>query len=459
MKNKISSLLLSRRRQDKRGTEFETLHDDHVAGSRFSLTLCAKRSFMTGKIFAAEITFQDTPPLIRERFTDSEKNIKRILGAFRRRVKEVFVFANRQRLTVYIAHEDMKPLFHFFHGEQRLKGYVQYYYNSAESMTHLMATATGLLSPVKGERKVLSEMARCYRWACAADCIGMTLDQAFRRATETAKRIRISTGIDQYCASIVETGIELLYDRLRDIHSMNFVVLGTGELAKVALDSLTEEGIVNITLAGRDSQTVANLAKAYGIHSTDYESLPEYFAEADVVIGAATDEFEIQLIPTLKESDLAEKGNRIILDLGIPPNFGPDALGILAEEFYNVDDLRRLHPSPLECFGGVEVAWRQVLRASDEFSFQLQLLHQSPVLRAYLAREFAARNAEAKVRAKRGIRGILSFMRSDSPAESVSAGNQYDLRLQLGNHVPEDAEDVVQEVQSIDQFRYRLSKN
>ncbi len=414
---------------------------------------------MTGKIFAAEITFQDTPPLIREKFADSEKNIKRILQALRRRAKEVFVFANRQRLTVYIAHDDMKPLFHFFHGEQHLKGYVQFYYNSAESMTHLMATATGLLSPVRGERSVLNDMARCYEWACASDCIGMTLDHAFRRATETARRIRIATGVDQFCASLVETGIELLYDKLNDIHNTKFVVVGTGEMARTALDSLTQEGIFNIVLTGQDARIVQSLARTYGIQGVDYDLLPEYFAEADVVIGAATDAIETELMPTLKDPESRDKGSRIILDLGVPPNFGSEMPGVLAEEFYNVDDLRRLHASPLECFGGVEAAWRRILRASDEFALQLQLLHQSPVLTAYLARQFAVRNSAAKVKTKRSIRGILSFRKSEVPPDGVSTEGQYDVRLQFGNHVPEDSEDVVQEVRSIDRFTYWISEN
>src|SRR5687768_14619213 len=129
---------------------------------------------MTRQIFAAEISFQDTPSQIREKFNESEKNVKRLLAAFRRHVEEVFILANRHRFTVYIVHDNLAPLTAFFHEEHHLKGYVQFYYNSGESVAHLMATASGLLSPVKGEGRILEEIIRSFEWACSCSCIGMT---------------------------------------------------------------------------------------------------------------------------------------------------------------------------------------------------------------------------------------------------------------------------------------------
>ncbi len=411
---------------------------------------------MTGKIFAAEINFQDTPLPIRGKFTDSEKDITRLLETFRRRVKEVFIFANKQRLTVYIAHEDMRPLVDFFHREHDLNGFIQFYYNTAESMTHIMATASGLLSPLKGEAQVLSDMAKCFDRACASGCIGMTLDDAVRKAIATGKRVRTETGIDQYCASIAETGIELLFNRLQDIHQLNFVVVGTGETARVALAALTGEGISNIVLTGQDAEAVCRLAGRYGVESIDFSALPECFAEADVVIGAAYGELEIQLLPALKDAGLRERTDRIILDLGIPSNFSPDTVEMLADEIYNLDDLRHLHPSPLEIFGGVEAAWQMVLRAAGEFSFLTQLLRQSPVLNGYLARQFAAKNEAGKIRTKtkRSFRAMFFRRNEHEPGLFSKKRNQAP-----DNHLPVNAAEVVRNVWEIKRFRYWISEN
>src|SRR5687768_5489334 len=191
---------------------------------------------MTRQIFAAEINFEDTPHTVREKFNDSETNIKRLLGAFRSRVDEVFILATRQRFTVYVVHESLEPLTLFFHKENSLKGYVQFYYNTGESITHMMATASGLLSRVKGDTRILSELIQCYHWATACGCIGILLDSALARVIDTGKAVRTQTGIDKFCASVVETGIELLYNRLDNLHTKNFLIVGTGKMARLALE-------------------------------------------------------------------------------------------------------------------------------------------------------------------------------------------------------------------------------
>jgi len=414
---------------------------------------------MARQIFAAEISFQDTPPVIREKFAHSEKNIKRLLLTFRRRVDEVFIFSNRQRFTVYVVHESLKPLMDFFHEEHNLKGYVQYYYNSGESVTHLMATVSGLLSPVKGERQVISEFNRCFKWASASGTVGMTLDNAVRRALVTGETVRSETGIDQFCSSVVETGVELLYNRFQDIHQMNMIVVGTGNLAAAALDCLTAEGIHRIAVTGQDAEAAQRLARQHGIQAIELKLLPEHFLEADVVIGVAHDALEKQLLPALNDEGLRDRG-RIILDFGIPPNFDPEIIGMLAEEYYNLDDLRRLDPSPLESFGGVEAAWRSVLRAANDFSLLLQLLHHSPVLNAYLTRQFALRNADWKIKSRRSIRSMFSFGRKDQNITGTAfVESKANMKVQLNNHVAENAAEVVRDVQTVKRLRYWFFDN
>lgn len=414
---------------------------------------------MVRQIFAAEITFQDSPLLVREKFNDSEKNIKRLLLSFKRRVEEVYIFCNRQRFTVYVVHHNLRPLTEFFHDEHNLKGYVQYYYNSAESVTHLMATASGLLSPVKGETRVLSQINECYKWAGACGCIGMTLDHALRRALQTGKIVRTESGIDKFGVSVVETGIELLYNRLQDVHSMSFLIVGTGVLAQLALDSLTQEGIRNIAITGQDTDHAARLARKYSVNSITLKSLADYFVRADVVIGASREELTREMLPQFKTSGLKNKANRVIIDLGIPPNFDPETVGMLAEEFYNVDDLRRLQASPLESFGGVEIAWRIILKASNDFVLLLQLLEQSPVLSAYLTRQFELKNADWRIKPKKSLRSMLAFKKSDNISATASVKAKIDMLRHLNNHVPDDAADVVKNVRTLKKFRYFISDN
>ena len=412
---------------------------------------------MTWQIFAAEINFQDTPPSVRERFNESEKNTRRLLSILRRRVGEVYILSNRHRFTVYIAHEDLAPLTEFFHEENHLKGYVQFYYNSGESVTHLMATASGLLSPVKGERRILAEMSQCLEWAMAESCIGMTLDHAISKAMETAKAVRTQTAIDNFCASVVEAGFELLYNRMDSLHKRNFLIVGTGKLASMALECLTREGITTVALAGHHTASAAHLAKKFGVRLIGMESLAEYFSQADVIIGVSHEGIDKESLQKRKEDD--NNRNRFILDLGMPQNFDAEIVDLWAEESYNLDDLRRLQPSPLESFGGLEAAWRMVMKASGEFAHVLHLLSHSPVLNAYLARQFTLKNADLKIKPKRTLMSMLTFRRSDNVAGITSAKDHINARTHANNHVAENAADIVKHVRDLKKFRFLLSEN
>ena len=413
---------------------------------------------MTRQIFAAEINFEDTPLHVREKFSSNEKNVKRLLLSFRKKVHEVFILANHQRFTVYILHENLTPLTEFFHDENPLKGYVQYYYNSGESVTHLMATASGLLSPVKGEGRILSEIVQCYEWAVSCACVGMTLDNTLSKAIETGKRVRTETAIDKFCSSVIDAGIELLYNRLENLHTRNFLIIGTGKMARLALESLTGEGITNIAITGHDSARAVKLSKKFGIKAIDLDQMAEYFTQADIIIGGSHQELAKDVLPA-RGTGAANHRNRVILDLGIPPNFDLRTLEAWSDEFYNLDDLRRLQPSPLEGFGGIEAAWRMVMKASNDFVLLLQLLNHSPVLAAYLTRQFTLKNTELKVKPRRTLRSMLLFKKVEDIMGTEAVKDYLNARAHVNNHIAENGREVVQNVQELKKFRFFISEN
>lgn len=416
---------------------------------------------MVRQIFAAEINFEDAPLHVREKFNETEKNVKRILTALRPLVAEVYILATRQRFTVYIVHDNLAPLTQFFHVDHNLKGYVQFYYNSSESVTHLMATASGLLSLIKGEGRILSEIIKCYQWATDCNCLGMTLDNTLTKAIETGKTVRTETGIDKFCASVVETGIELLYNQLENLHKKNFVIYGTGKMARLALEYLSREGIRSIAICGQDHNRAVQLSKRFNIKAFPLEKAKEYFLQANVIIGVAHEELTVDFPQAEKEvSHKKKRKDLFILDLGIPPNFDPRWVEKQAENFYNLDDLRRLQPSPLESFGGLEVAWRMVMKASNDFVHLLQLLHHSPVLTAYLHRQFTLKNGELKIKPKRTLRNMLLFRKTDSLDGTSPVNHEHhQAKAHANNQQAENALELVKNLKNFKKFTFYLSEN
>lgn len=412
---------------------------------------------MIREIFAAEINYEDAPVHLRETFTGSEGNIKSLLAEIRPLVDEVYILATRQRFTVYVVNESLQPLTDFFHNEHNLKGYVQYYYNSGESVTHLMATASGLLSSVKGEAGILGDIIRCYECASATSSLGITLDNTVRRAIETGRQVRVSSGIDHFGASVVETGLEVLYNRLENLHHKNFLIIGTGQLAHVALEYLCREGFSNIAITDRDRDRAGRVARKYGVKSFPLEALPDYFPLADVVLGVSHGQVPIEL--TAAEYDDTRRKECFILDFGIPPNFSGQWVEKYAADLYNLDDLRRMEPSPLDAFGGVEKAWRMVMKASNDFVHLLKLLHHSPVLTAYLNRQFQQKAGGREVKPKRTLKHILLFRKGDTASGDPANREAMNRRAHINNYAAENAAEIVRNFSHVRTFTYFICDN
>jgi glutamyl-tRNA reductase len=263
-----------------------------------------------------------------------------------------------------------------------LQGYVQYYYNSEESITHLFAVASGLLSPIKGDHLVLAQLKEAHTFAIKQNSIGITLDNLLCQAIAMGKRVRTETGIDKFCSSVIDAGMELLYNRLNSLHDKKILIIGTGKIARLTAKCLYNEGIQQVKIVSRDEERAAHLAELYYLQAGDFSKLQEEVQDADVIIGGT--HYEVSLF---SDSFLANKSasNKMwfVLDFGMPRNFNHKIAEHSSIELYNLDDLKRLHKSPLDAFGGIEAAWSIVMVEAKLFlEIMLQLEH-SPVLAAY----------------------------------------------------------------------------
>jgi glutamyl-tRNA reductase len=351
---------------------------------------------MARQIFAAEVSHEDTPLAIREKLAANEATVKNHLCHLSMVTDEVFVLSTCNRFTIYAVGESITPLTQFFDSYPSLKGYVQFYYNTEESVTHLFAVASGLLSPIKGDHEILTQLKQAHQWARETNSIGITLDNFLRQAQRIGKRVRTETGIDKFCVSVVDAGIELLYQRMDTVHDKKVLIVGTGKVARMAIKYLYNEGIQNVTIVSKDAGRAHDLASQYYFEADSIENLHTLIKQADIVIGAT--HYEVSLFPESYLSGFFEHNKLwFILDFGMPRNFNSKLAEHAAIELYNLDDLKRLHQSPLDDFGGIEGAWTIVMREAKLFLEVLQQLEFSPVLVAYWNRMLYIKNREMNV--------------------------------------------------------------
>jgi glutamyl-tRNA reductase len=414
---------------------------------------------MTRQIFAAEINFEDAPLHARETFSRAEKNIKRIRTTLAPLAEEVYILATAQRFTVFIVHENILPLTRYFHVVHDLKGYVQYYYNTEESVTHLLATASGLLAPIKGDRLILSQIQDASRRATECGSLGINLHQVVTDAIEVGKLVRTATGIDKFCASIVETGLHLLYSKIENLHNKTFLIVGTGKVARLALQYLSDEGVRNVTVTGHQDERALQLSQEFRVRMLPHKKIGTFIHRADVIIGASHEETKLHLPASAVQYKENPGGsmNRFILDFGIPRNFDPQLAEVLKADLYNMDDLRRLQPSFLESFGGLELAWSMVMKASSHLAKAIQQLQHSPVLVEYLQGTFRFQNKLSNP-PKRTIRNIFRSKKTTGPTFAAVPDHRMN-KLLLNNYKPENPSEIVRHIQALKKFNFLLKDN
>ena len=137
-----------------------------------------------------------------------------------------------------------------------------YAQHDADAVRHLFSVAAGLDSVVVGEHEVLGQVRDAWQAARAEGTVGTVLEPLFRRAVETGKRARSSTGIARGIASLSHAAVALAEARLEGLAGRRVLVIGAGDVAAGTLKSLADAGVADIAVANRTPERAEAAATA-----------------------------------------------------------------------------------------------------------------------------------------------------------------------------------------------------
>jgi glutamyl-tRNA reductase len=341
---------------------------------------------MTTHIFAAEISYESAPFLIRERLPVGKEHIKACIGDLRRELDEVFVLSTANRFVIYGVGDSIDPMLNFFLQDPQLFQHVQFYRNTEAVVSHLFAMASGLCSPVAGEYQILTEIANAYRIGNECGSIGLFLDSLIWRAVGVAKKVHQETDIDRIASSVVETGFTLLYNLQDNLYRKNFLVVGSNEMTRRTLDHLRYEGFDRVTVASRDVRVARDLVERYGVNVVCTENIDHCVQHADIIIVVGHEDVSLfqEKFGGLSNPKYLKK--YIILDLGVQTGLADIAKDHPAVEMYSLEDLKALQDPTEDPFEWIEEGLEVIRHQVGQFLPALYRLGQVPVLAAYWAR-------------------------------------------------------------------------
>jgi len=216
-------------------------------------------------------------------------------------------------------------------------------------MRHLFRVACGLDSMVLGEPQILGQVRDAAQIANEAGGAGLVLGKLTDIALAVAKRARHETAIGEGPISFASAGVELARKVFGSLEGRRALIVGAGEIARLAVEHICSSGIKSVVIANRSAERGAPLAESAGGTYVGLDRVPEQLVTADVVVAATSAREPLILTSTVRDALRHRGGRRIVfLDLSVPRNIEPGVNAMTNVFVHDVDALKTIVESNLD---------------------------------------------------------------------------------------------------------------
>mgnify|MGYP001234877179 FL=1 len=205
-----------------------------------------------------------------------------------------------------------------------------------EAVEHLFYLTSGLKSQIIGEDQILTQVKDALNLARENFAADGVLEVLFRMAVTAGKRIKTEVPFSHGNPSVIHQAIGFLAQKGYSLKDKTCMVIGNGEMGKVAAQALREAG-ADVTVTIRQYRSgVVNIP--LGCKRINYGERMEYVPQCDLVVSAtASPNF------TLREElfqNLQMKDELILIDLAVPRDIEPSIGKIQGITLYDMDSFR-----------------------------------------------------------------------------------------------------------------------
>jgi glutamyl-tRNA reductase len=217
-----------------------------------------------------------------------------------------------------------------------------YTLSGREAVRHLCRTAAGLDSMVIGESQILGQVASAYSAAIGHGAAGHMMATLFSGAIRAGRRARAETAINRNPATVSSVAVKLVGDALGDLARASVLVIGSGEMAELAVSALRHRGAADICVISRTREHADRLSARFGGRAMAFERLQDALTEADVVIASTAAPHQV-VTRDMVVAAMSCRPNRplAIVDIAVPRNVEPSVASVSGVTYHDLDDLQR----------------------------------------------------------------------------------------------------------------------
>ena len=350
-------------------------------------------------IVVVGLSHKTAPVEIREKLAIPESRMGEALGRLcsYQGVREGVLLSTCNRVEVYAVVDEIESGYgriqdfladaHLSLSSEQLTPHL-YWHEGDRALGHLFRVASSLDSMIIGESQILGQIKEAFEVALTNKSTGIILNKVMKKAISVAKRVRTETKISEMAVSVSYAAVELAKKIFSDLTEKTVLLVGAGEMAKLAARHFIASGVRHVRVTTRSPQHAVELANRFGGTAVPFEEFREDMATADIVLvstGAAhylVSEDDVQ-------HSVKQRMNRpmFLIDISVPRNIDPAVRHVDNAFLFDIDDLKtRVERNRGERLNEAEKAERMVMDEVGVVRQWLGSLEVTPTIVALRAR-------------------------------------------------------------------------
>ena len=205
-----------------------------------------------------------------------------------------------------------------------------------EAIEHFYLTS-GLKSQILAEDQIIAQVKDALSMARDVYCTDNVLEVLFRMAVTAAKRVKTEVVFSRGNSSVIHQTIQKLRETGYSLDGSNCMVIGNGEMGKVAALALAEAG-AHVTVTVRQYRSgIVSIPK--GCDRINYGERMEFFPSCDLIVSATASP-NFTLTKELIQQAATGKKQQILIDLAVPRDIEPSVNEIEGITLYDIDSFK-----------------------------------------------------------------------------------------------------------------------
>lgn len=353
------------------------------------------------------LSHKTAPVEIREKLAVPESRLGEALGRLCTYpgIREGVLLSTCNRVEVYSVVDDVEAGYgriqqfladtHLSLSSEQLTPHL-YWHTGDRAIAHLFRVAASLDSMIIGESQILGQLKDAFEVALGHKTTGVIMNKVVKKAISVAKRVRTETKIAETAVSVSYAAVELAKKIFSNLDEKSVLLVGAGEMAKLAARHLIAQGVKHVRITTRTPQHAVDLAARFGGTPVPFEQFKDEMASADIVLVSTGAAHYIVGADDVERA-VEKRGNRpmFLIDISVPRNIDPAVRHVDNAFLFDIDDLKhRVEQNRAERLQEAEKAERMVVEEVGAIIEWMKSLEVTPTIVALRNRVDDIKRAE-----------------------------------------------------------------